>query len=115
MLSPEMGSSITTIVFLHQLLETEAIAGNCRSRMLEQGVPYYRFSPQLPEVIPAGETNLETLVNMINTTKATVIDDREMKELVDLFHLVAEMTRKLKARKICEKKMARMKIGACTT
>ncbi len=76
--------------------------------MLEQGVPFYRFSPQLPEVIPGGETNLESLVNMINTTQATILADHEMKQLGDLFHLVAEMTWKLKARRICDKKLAKM-------
>lgn len=80
---------------------------------MEQGVPFYRFSPQLPEVIPAGETNLESLVNMINTTKAAVIADKDMAELVELFRLVAEMSRKLKARKICEKKLGKLKV--CTS
>ncbi len=55
---------VILLLYCFQLLESEAIAENCRSRMLEQGEPFYRFSPQLPEVIPAGETNLESLVNM---------------------------------------------------
>lgn len=33
--------------------------------MQEQGIPFYRFNPQLDEVIPSGETDLAKLINML--------------------------------------------------
>ncbi len=33
--------------------------------MEEQGIPFYRFNPQLDEVIPSGETDLVKLLNML--------------------------------------------------
>lgn len=33
--------------------------------MQEQGIPFYRFNPQLDEVIPSGETDLSKLLNML--------------------------------------------------
>ena len=91
---------------LFQLLESESIAENCRSRLIEQGIPFYRFNPHLDDVIPAGETDTEKLLNMILKARTETIG-QQMDELVQMFHLIAEMTRKLKARKKCEAKMAR--------
>lgn len=33
--------------------------------MEEQGIPFYRFNPQLDEVVPSGETDLPKLMNML--------------------------------------------------
>ena len=33
--------------------------------MEEQGIPFYRFNPQLDEDIPSGETDLTKLVDML--------------------------------------------------
>ena len=41
------------------------MAENFKSRLTELGIPYYRFSPQLDEVIPAGETDNTKLMDMI--------------------------------------------------
>ena len=48
-----------------QLVESESVAENFKSRLTELGIPYYRFSPQLDEVIPAGETDNTKLMDMI--------------------------------------------------
>lgn len=44
--------------------------------MQEQGIPFYRFNPQLDEVIPSGETDLTKLINMLikvyNNIHATI-------------------------------------------
>ena len=45
------------------------VAKNCQSRCEEQGILFYRFSPQLQHVIPAGETDNEKLMDMILETK----------------------------------------------
>ena len=48
-----------------QLVESESVARSFSSRMEEQGIPFYRFNPQLDEVVPSGETDLVKLVNMV--------------------------------------------------
>ena len=72
-----------------------------RSRLWDQGVPFYRFNPHLNEEISPAETNLEKLFNLIIQTRLQT-EGPDMKELVQLFHLVAEMSRKMQARKYCE-------------
>ena len=78
-----------------QLVESERVAKNCSSRCAEQGIPFYRFSPQLKEVIAAGETDDEKLLDMIIQTKGQT-QVQGMMELVKLFQLVAEASRKMK-------------------
>ena len=85
-----------------QLSDSESIAITSRSRLMEQDIPFYRFNPHLDEEIGPGETNLEKLLNLIIQTRLQTAMERDMKELVQLFHLVAEMTRKMQARKCCE-------------
>ena len=41
----------------------------------EQGIPYYRLSPQLSEMIPAAETDDKKLLQMIILAKSQVGDD----------------------------------------
>ena len=48
-----------------QLVESESVARSFSSRMQEQGIPFYRFNPQLDEVIPSGETDLVRLTSML--------------------------------------------------
>ena len=42
------------------------------SHCADQGIPYYRLSPQLEEVIPAAETDNKKLLRMIIATKTQV-------------------------------------------
>lgn len=81
------------------LVESESVARSFSSRMQEQGIPFYRFNPQLDEVIPSGETDLTKLINMLIKTKVYMMNKQELgmsmlRELVQLLHLVAEVNRK---------------------
>jgi hypothetical protein len=64
------------------------VATNSQSRCREQGIPFYRFSPKLRDVIAGSETDNEKLFNMVIQTR---IDTREqgMEEVVRLFHTIA--------------------------
>ena len=66
-----------------QLVESEAVAKNCRSRCEEQGILFYRISPKLDEVVAAGETDNERLVNMLVQTKLQ-LKEQGLGELVKL-------------------------------
>ena len=91
--------------------ESESISDNVASRCKEQGIDYYRFSPQLDEVVSVGETDLEDLFKMVLTTKRCIRDTTTKKadscamqfcRLVMRFHQCS----------IANKKMAvRMKFG----
>ncbi len=70
------------------------MARNCRSRCEEQGIPFYRFSPNLEEVIPAGETDLDKLLDMVMQAR-TQTQDQGLRELIDLFTMIAEASRQL--------------------
>ncbi len=45
------------------------LVGPCRQLCLGQGIEFFRFSPQLDDVIPAGETDDGKLLQMVITTK----------------------------------------------
>ncbi len=62
---------------------------NSESRCLEQNIPFFRFSPSLNEIIPAGETDNEKLFSMVLQTKVE-INNQQMIELIKLFHKIAE-------------------------
>jgi hypothetical protein len=107
-------------------VESESVARSFSSRMQEQEIPFYRFNPQLDEVIPSGETDLTKLMNMlikvaaahvcfgddasvlvILQTKVYMMNEKELgmsmlRELVQLLHLVAEINKKkVKTMKLC--------------
>lgn len=73
------------------------VATNSHSRCQEQGIPFYRFSPKLKDVIAGSETDNEKLFNMVIQTR---IDTREqgMDELIDLFHMIARASHHLAPR-----------------
>ena len=56
--------------------ESETISENVASRCKEQGIDYYRFSPQLDSVVSVGETDLDALFNMVLTAKKSLRDMR---------------------------------------
>ena len=76
-----------------QLVESEMVAENCKSRCEEQGIPFYRFSPHLKEVVAAGETDLTKLLDMIIQTKIET-SEQGLQELIDLF-FVSEASKAL--------------------
>ncbi len=45
------------------------MARSFNSRLQEQGVPFYRFNPQLEEVVPSGETDLIKLMAMLTKVR----------------------------------------------
>ncbi len=49
------------------------MAETCDRNFKEQGIPYYRFSPQLKETISAGETDSRKLIDMVITTRQQTI------------------------------------------
>ena len=67
-------------------------------RCHEQGIPYYRFSPQLNHVIGAGETDVDKLVDMIVQTRIQA-PHQGITELASLFQLVANASKKSKYRR----------------
>lgn len=68
------------------------MAENSRSRLREQRVPFYRFSPELSEVIAAGETDTTKLVDMVMKSKFEIDSKQTMAELIQVLHLIAELT-----------------------
>ena len=78
------------------------VATNSQSRCKEQGIPFYRFSPKLKDVIAGSETDNEKLFNMVIQTR---IDTREqgMEELVGIFHTIARASHHLAPRFEVEK------------
>ena len=79
---------LLSLTLVLQLVESEMVATNSQSRCREQGIPFYRFSPKLRDVIAGSETDNEKLFNMVIQTR---IDTREqgMEEMVRLFHTIA--------------------------
>lgn len=72
------------------------VASNSRSRCKEQDIPFFRFSPKFDELIAAGETDTEKLLNMIIKTKLDLKQrEKEFDELVNLFLAVAESSKDL--------------------
>jgi hypothetical protein len=65
--------------------ESETIADNVASRCKEQGIDYYRFSPQLDEVVSVGETDLDDLFKMVLKTKRCIRDPRSSSKNGDSF------------------------------
>lgn len=67
-------------------METEKVAENSKSRCEEQDIPFYRFNPSLKEIIPAGETDNEKLLDMIIEAKIQIREQglNEMTELLQM-------------------------------
>lgn len=79
-----------------QLVESELVAENSRSRCKEQGIPFFRFSPKFDELIATGETDNEKLFNLVIKTKVDLKHkEKEFDELVNLFLVVAESSKDL--------------------
>jgi len=70
------------IKFCSQLADSELAAENCRSRCMGQGIPFYRFSPQLLEVIALGESDNVKLLEMILRARKQAAHDPQIGGLV---------------------------------
>ena len=85
-------------LFLAQLVESEIVAKNCKTRCHEQNIPFYRFSPQLTNMVSAGETDSDKLVDMMLQTRIQS-PQQGIAELASLFQLVANASKKNKYRR----------------
>ena len=74
------------------------VAENSRSRLRDQRVPFYRFSPELNEVIAAGETDTVKLVDMVMKSKFEIDSKQTMTELIQVLYLIAELTERQRRR-----------------
>lgn len=82
------------------------VAANSRSRCKEQDIPFFRFSPKFDELIAAGETDNEKLINMIIKTKLALKEQsKEFDELVNIFRAVAESSKDLDQDVVLETKL----------
>ncbi len=80
------------------MVESEGVADNCRSRCAKQNIPFYRFNPELDEVIPLSEGDNEKLVNIVIKTKVLLQSlDAQVDELVQLFFHLFVRTKKFTA------------------
>ena len=78
-----------------QLVESEVVADNCRSHYKEQGILFYRFNPQLEEVIASGETDSAKLINMILEARKQIPYRKDFSEMVFQFHSLADASKKV--------------------
>ncbi len=73
------------------------MAKNCQMRCHEQDIPFYRFSPQLNHGVAAGEIENDKLLDMMLQARVQT-PQQGLSELVALFQLVAEASKKNKYR-----------------
>ena len=78
-----------------QIAESEVAATICQSRCIEQGIFYYRFNPQLEEVVSTSETDSDKLINMVLQARIQT-PKQGMFELVPLLHNISEWSRRVK-------------------
>ena len=71
------------------------VAENCRSRCLEQGIHFYRFSPELQEVIASGETDSDKLFDMILQARMHIKESVDYGKMIHHFHVLAHVSREV--------------------
>lgn len=76
------------------------MAENCQSRLQQKGIPFCRFNPHLDEVLPAGETNSEKLVNMIMQTRYQTLGVH-MDQLVKMLYDIRELMKPKRVKRRC--------------
>ena len=87
---PPLPPSCPFFLFLSQLTKSEDVARNCRSRCERQGIPYYRFSPELDEIISTIEDNDEKLCDIILKAKMLLEGSQaQMDTLIQHFYYTA--------------------------
>ena len=97
--SDAVGTSSSNMIFYlsipRQVTESEGVADNCRSRCEKQNIPFYRFSPELDDVISLSETDNEKLCGIILKTKGLLQSvDTQVDELVQMFYHLFDCSRK---------------------
>ena len=61
---------MTVLSVLPQIVESEMVANTTATHCRERGIHFYRISPNLDDIIAAGETDNHKLTQMIVTTRA---------------------------------------------
>ena len=74
-----------------QIVESEMVAENSRSRCEEQHIPFYRFSATLDDIVEAGETDNDKLFNMVLKTKMETPEQG----LDSLVEMLAEISKRI--------------------
>ena len=83
-------------MYFSQLLESEMVAENTKARCEGQSIPFYRFSPNLTEIVATGETDNGILINMILSAAVQTVP--QMEALASQFQMIAEANQKKRFR-----------------
>ena len=70
------------------------VAKNCKSRCEEQGIPFYRLSPELTKAVDTGETDNEKLIDMM-LQAAFQTKEQGLDDIIGIFHIVAHASKRL--------------------
>ena len=80
------------------MTESEHVSGNVKSRCTEQGIDYYRLSPNVKEIVGTGETDRDKLIDMIIGARRCGTIRGEMERLGKAFPLYCKANKKMSKR-----------------
>ena len=78
-------------------MEPSVADDNCRCRCEEENIRYFRLNPRMEMVVSSGETDVETLINMVLQTRKEMEDRPELANLVLCLHDLARICNKCHA------------------
>ena len=80
-----------------QITESEQISDNVKSRCIEQGIDYFRLSPNLDvdEIIDAGETDSSKLIEMVVTARKCSIARKKIEDIEERFPRYSDANQKM--------------------
>lgn len=93
------GSNLITLLG-NAITDSEHISNNVKSRCVEQGIDYFRFSPHLPidEIIDAGETETDKLIDMVVTARKCSVVRQDLDKLQTRFPRYSDANQKMSKR-----------------
>ena len=65
---------------------------------MHQGIDYYRFSPDLEDIVPTGETSRDKLVDMVMCVRRSESLRKQVDQLVLRLHFYAVANQKMARR-----------------
>jgi len=71
------------------------VAEDCQCRCREQGILFFRFSPQLEEVTEPGETDSMKLLDMILAARKQIPNQDNFSALTVRFHTLSDVSKEL--------------------
>ena len=71
------------------------MAEDCQCRCREQGILFYRFSPQLEAVAEPGETDTIKLLDMILAARKQIPNQDNLSALIVRFHRLSDISKEL--------------------